>query len=226
MARTKSYIPGEDNPFNTWQNNLVDTVTANSAIWNIQPARLADLQGERTTYQPLYNAIINKNDRTKAQVTAHRTGRKKYMKFLRQFVREHLAHNSALSDGDRIGIGLTVRKSHRSVRVPINDPPLLRLDSLQGCILQVSCRRDKDENRTSMHPDADDVEVRYILSDTPIESVTACNQIVISTRSRFILRFEQLDAGKYCYAFARWRVASHAAKNSAWSHRAARMVAG
>jgi len=207
MGRRQDYIPLKDDDFFNFQGNLVNKVVPNKTVWAIPDAAVTVLTNRRAEYEPLYHVAQNKTRRNMADVLAHRQSRKLYEKEIRIFVKSYLMFNPLVTDGKRVAMGLTVRDAEPSPSKPITDVPSIGLRGLSGGDIEVVVRASKDQNRASMHPDANVIEYRYSMvksGDAPPKDPEECPRGDVQTKAKFVLRCGAKNAGKRFYGFFRW----------------------
>ena len=217
MAQKKDYVPGPDDQFYQWQDDLLDTIQPSVAAWGILPADFTDLQAKQTVYDPLYQAITNEGTRTRADVTAHRNGRKTYEKAIRKFVAKWLAKNDLVTADDREELQITIPDEIKTARPKIETTPNIKMKSQEGARITVECRVEADSSRASMHPDCDELEAYFIIGTTAPASPNACNRIHTSSKAKLIIELDIADAGKRIYIYFRWKNKTDKNKNGPWT---------
>lgn len=205
-----------DADFNNFQNNLYSMVNLNALVWNIPAAVVGELLAQKTNFDSLYAAIVNKITRTSLQVQNYREFRELYEQFIEDFANEYIINNSAISDSQKDALGFNVRNDHHAPRPQITQVVYGLLDALPGSRIQISCRTATDVKRPSVPPAADGVEVRWIIGTQPA-TIDDCTEKEISTKARFTLELDPADAGKRIYAFLRWRNNTEVSKSGPWS---------
>lgn len=229
------YIPHAYSKFNNWQKQLVkglltDPLTgdpvpfppaggdpANWEIWDIPQAGMQKLVDAQATYQPFYNDWSDEDARNKTIVEAHKKGHKVYEKFLREFVAQWLRNNKKLTTGDKAGLGLTVPDTERTDRAAIEDRPTAKAEMKGGALLKLEFRMKDDSTRTSMHPDADVVELKWQIGGTEPASPEQTNKTDTFSKARHAMQLDVADAGQFFYGYARWKNNSDASKSGPYS---------
>lgn len=212
----KDWIPTSVLEFYNWQKNLIAKVVLNAVAWGIPAGTVTIMSGKSTAYDPLYQAITNKQNRTQGQVDAHDVFRKQYIKDLRTFGKQYLLYNVAITAEQRDQAGLPVYEP-RGARPAIEDIPFWEMVSKPGSIIQLVARTAEDSSRASMQEDADEVEIAYAIGTTAPANRKACPNKESSTKAKFKLTLEPEDAGKKIYGFMRWVNATDDAKSGPWS---------
>lgn len=203
MSKKKDYIPHGIGPFYNFVSALVAIVVAQGAGWGLATALITALQTAFNTYEALYNAQLNPNARTKAQVEAHRVGRIVFEAYIRQFVKEHLISNSAITRDEKVEMGLNPGDDTNTPRPPITTAPVLNVKATAGCRVKIECRVEADESRPSIQKDSDGVELRYSLGTAPANWQQATN-VVLSSRARKTITFAPDSEGQLVYWYASW----------------------
>jgi hypothetical protein len=195
----------ENAAFHTFFKYLREQVSLNQAAWNIPLANVTALAGEFTTYDPLYLAIVNKQTRTPQQVDDHTAGRTVAENFIAPFANEFIINNSNISNSTKEALGFNPHDTERHERPQIEGVPFAGLDALPGSRIEFTNRTQSDASRASMHPDADVVEVRYMVGTQPPATVSDCPLKEISTKAKFAIGLPPAQAGQKIFAFVRWR---------------------
>jgi hypothetical protein len=236
MPKGKDYMPDKQKDFIDWQDNLIKQVVLNAIAWLISNGKVSALQAAQAAYLPLYNVIKVKQNRTMKQVDAHQVGRKKYEKILRVFVKENLVGNTAIPHDSKVAMGINPGRNGAGHRSAIDIAPNVVLKALGGLQILVECRVETDTGRPRLHPEADVIEFRSSVSSIAPEGITTsqpnpprgdnappanykeAKDIQFSSKARFKIELPNPDwAGKYLYAFARYKNITDEAKNGKWS---------
>lgn len=121
---------------------------------------------------------------------------------------------------DRAVFNIKKRDDIPTARPKIKTAPYVDLKGLEGAVTQVTCRVESDSTRSSMHPDADEIEMKYILvgaNDPAPVGPEACPNSKDSKKAIFQLSSGVPNAGKRLYAYLRWHNVSEEAKSGPWS---------
>lgn len=229
------YISQNNSDFDTFQGNVNDEVTANATAWNIPASEVTALNTWSSGFRPLYDAIKNKNTRTRQQMIAFEEYRSNYVAFLRAFCQGFLVNNTLIPISERAAMGLNPRGLNpRSKRPKITSKPIPSLKPLGGGMVQFTFKVEDSNARTARHPDSNGVEVFYkvepILMDAqPVndvlveeeEEITKDDLIgydhTFSTRARFISELGLDKVGHRLTIYARWVNTTDPNKNGPFS---------
>ncbi len=228
MSKKVYYIPRKDDDFWNFQGHLVNKVVANKAAWGIPDSALNPLVARRAEYEPRYHKSQEKQSRTSADVFRHRESRKTYEKELRVFINAYIRFNSRISVGERTALGVPMPDTEPSPRPAISDTPTAFLRPLGGGSIKITCRRFADQNRPSIHPDADGIECRYAIvpkGEKPPQHSGDAPNVVVSKKARFIIECGDKNAGHSFYGFFRWVNISNPSNSGPWSNAKAAVIA-
>jgi len=218
MAIKKRYIPLKDDEFFNWQGNFMNIVVLNKTDWDIPDTAVDPLVARRAEYEPLYTTAQDKTTRNRADVLAHRQMRKTYEKEIRAFVRKY---GDFIPDTGKMDLGLTIRDVKPSPSKPITDVPLVGLKGLGGGDIEVRCRVTTDKTMSSMHPDANVVDYRYVTvesGDVPPSDPEDCPKADSQPKAKFVLKAGAKNAGKRFYGFFRWLNNRRPRQEGPWSN--------
>jgi hypothetical protein len=123
----------------------------------------------------------------------------------------------ALTDRDRTTLLIPKRDTTPSTRPAITTRPELTITVQGGARFIVENRVKSDSSRASMHPDADYVELRYSIGETPPASADECAVTIIRSKAREILKLKPADARKNFYCYTRWANKTDEAKSGPWT---------
>ncbi len=210
-----------DDNFYNLQGTYVNAVVTNEVAWGIPAPSVAALVARRAEYEPLYQTSQERNTRTKVDVATHRDMRKVYEKELREFHNEWIANNSAIPAGQKLILGGRVRDIEPSPSAPITDVPIVGLKSMGGGDIEVRARARTDQTRSSMHPDANVLDYRYVMvesGDVAPSDPEDCPKAASQSKAKFVLRAGAKYAGKRFYGFFRWLNSHRPKQEGSWSN--------
>ena len=231
---TRDYIPSSASDFNSFQENLNEEVTANATAWNVPAPEVTALNTWSAGYEPKYNAIVNKNSRTREQVVAHDQYKSDFVAFLRPFCQSFLTNNLLIPVSERVALGLNPRGLNPpSERPAILSAPIPSMKPLGGGMVQFGFKV-ADSTSRGRHPESNGVEVYYRLepvnvgpqpiNDSLVEeevSGTTGNEIpfekAFNTRARFVSEMGLQNIGMRLNIYARWVNTSNPVKNGPYS---------
>ena len=124
---------------------------------------------------------------------------------------------SALTENDRTTLLIPKRDTTPSERPAMTDRPNLKLIVQGGASFIVENRVDKDQTRPSMHPDADFIELAYIIQPTPPANVSETNKVEVLSKAREVLTLDPATAGEKIHCYSRWVNKTDDAKSSPYT---------
>ena len=124
---------------------------------------------------------------------------------------------SALTNDDRNTLNLKKRDSEPSKRPQITTTPYARMFPVKGGKIKITVRVAGDSTRSSMHPDADSIEMRFSIGTTAPVSVKDTTDKKVYKGSVRTFGFGQENATKRLYGFFRWKNETDEAKSGPWS---------
>lgn len=133
-----------------------------------------------------------------------------------------IAASYNLTQTDRDIFNIPERDRTPTPRAAITEAPFTDLKGGDGCMVSFTHRVSGDASRSSIHPDADGVETKWVLLDSgaPAPGAPAeCPNTEFSSKAIHSLDFGIENAGKRLHSFSRWRNNSEAQKSSPWGQR-------
>jgi hypothetical protein len=227
MSKRKDWMPTRDDDIYNKQKAYFARIVANKVAWGIPNAAIDPLLVLQAEYEPLYDTIQDKKNRTSGQVAAYRDCKKRYIKAWRAFHQERVLHNSLIPVEDKVILVGKERDTEPTPRGKIVTFPIIGLKGIGGGEIEVRARVTTDQTRFSMHPLADEVECKYIFVPTgemPPEDPDACPKTQGSKKARFIISCGVKNAGQSFYGFFRWANKTNPQNSGPWTTKAQGVV--
>ncbi len=228
LAPTKrSFIPATDADFDEWQKNFVSKLSRNFTLpdgtapilrvyLSIPDEDWNDLLNRQAIWNSDFARGGKEADRRVSEVSAKKSTRKTFQKFLRDFVGEHIRKNKKASDEIKRALKITIPDTEPTEKHS-TAPPIVAFANLGGGIVDVHFRRTSDQTRSSMI-DGYVAELRYVidvvLPDEP--DLIPSKTTIESTKSHFKLFLGVPSESKRLRAYARWRHKRKAEFSSGW----------
>lgn len=216
-------IPNKLEPFNTFINRIVAFLAdvANQARLGVSDANrdelVAKLGDTTTSGSWIYLWALTSSETTATKPLRNsRDNLKKSISTLVRAVYDDIPE-SALTDSDRTTLLIPKRDKTPSERTKITTRPTLKLIVQGGASFIVENRVDSDQTRPSMHPEADYIELRYCIQETPPSSVNECNVTKILSKARDTLNLDPSTAGQNIHCYTRWANKTDESKSSNWT---------
>lgn len=227
-------IPQKDELFNQYINSTADylqQVDSGTGVPNwqrllLQPDEATQWEEFRTGWKELYGIVITnraKGIRDSNATKAKNDQRKAFTKWALSPEANKLNRIKNAPDvtaKDRAIFKMRLREKNPGPRPAITTAPAVGLKAGGGGIVIITCRVESDSDRASMHPHADNIEMRYILTSVDAQPPTGPEECIHTyTSTRAIFRFEGGvgHPGKRLYAFLRWNNGSDKDKSGPWS---------
>jgi hypothetical protein len=200
------YIPRKDKDFLAWFINLLKNLFPSLARFGVPPDVYQELAAKRDTFSNKLALADDPATRTKGVVKEKNDVRKDLKHTVRQFVKQYLANNPAVTNKDRDDMGLPIYKSGRTpAPVPAKKPDFT-LEAAGGSRLDVHYHaHDEEQGTRNAKPfGVHGVEIAWAILDTPPTSYTDLVHSAFDTRSPYTFQFDLSDAGKRLYCCLRW----------------------
>lgn len=200
---TAPYIPAKDVDFLAWLDNFDDLTSVNFATYGLSGGDAASITTVRTAYDTAYAAATNPATRTPVTIAAKDTAKATALATVRPLA-QLIRNNPAVTDDDRVALGLTVPDTDPS---PVPAPttfPLLDLLAATPGQHQLQYR-DSDTPTTKAKPDgAIAMELWQTIGVSPALSPVGSAFVGTITKAPFFISLDVGDVGKYATYFGRW----------------------
>lgn len=123
---------------------------------------------------------------------------------------------------DRSVFNIKLRDDKPTARAKITTAPYVDFKPLEGGIVQVTCQVDKVSDRPSMHPEADFIEMKYIVIEEgalPPSIAGDCPNTFMPNKAISLFEGAADHPGKRLHAFLRWRNNVEPTKSGPWSQK-------
>ena len=197
------FIPRADSSFNDWQKPLVVSLKTNATSWGIPTSTITAIETEQAEFENRYETAENPATRTKAAVTTKTEARKKFEGTLRTTIKAYVTYNPAVTDEERINMGLPIHKTTRTaVAVPTTFPEY----TVETALRQVTIRfRDAAAGSKAKPAGVNGALIRWDILDTPPEKAIALLNSTLDTASPYTLTFTENQRGKRVYFALAWQ---------------------
>jgi len=197
MGNNKDWIPRNEEDFNDFQDEFEALLVTDGPGWGVPAGRITDVSNAKADWTPKYAAGRDESDPTSAQRQAKNDSRKAYVTLIRSVVNQHLRNNPALTNDDRVALGITVPDTTRS-RVPVpNHAPKENIDKIDHLLHKIRIT-DPDNPATRKKPKgvARINVYRYIGEQNATPRLSDYQLIGSSTKFLFTSGFADTDVGK------------------------------
>lgn len=200
---TTPYIPAKDADFKAWIDNFDDITAVDFAALGLTSPEAASITVVRTNYDTAFDTATNPATRTPVTVAAKDTAKATALATVRPLAQK-IRNNPAVSDMDKVALGLTVPDTAPTpIPAPTTFPLLDLLRATPGQHwLQY---RDSDTPTTKAKPfGATGMELWQTVGTAPAVTPAAAAYLGTVTKSPLSVTLNGADAGKVATYFARW----------------------
>ena len=202
MTSHGDYIPKGFSPLADFSENLLNKSSASQSRLGILAAALAALQVAVNTYLAAHE-IAKNPAATDLDRENRRDAAKEVTAVIRDFVNTSLRYNHAVTNADRVDMGLTI-PDHNPTPVPAPATyPEFSIDS--SVIRQLSVRfHDQGSTSKAKPHGVHGAEIRWGILDEVPTDVDDLRTSSFATRSPLTLSFHEYERGKSVYFCLRW----------------------
>jgi hypothetical protein len=197
----KDYIPSNDGQFLEWAKNLYAYAVAHFSGWGVPSPQLtleAPLAGFEAALAKLADPNYGKVDMERKKDT-----RKVCEKAFRVYVQAYLSRNPAVTDEDRVAMGIPVYKTTKSKRPLPETVPELEVDTGTPRRHLVHYR-DRGSERRGKPEGVAGIEIRWAVLDHYPATVKELINSGYDTASPWMNEFDEADRGRKAYYCGRW----------------------
>lgn len=199
MAAAAPYIPRRDADLNNWLANFDTLLTASPATYGQTSGTATAVAAAVAAWSAAYALVTSPSTKTAATVGAKDTERVNVLATVRP-VAQNISLNPAVVSADKIAIGVNPRQNSPQPITPPTTYPILTIQA--GASLQLYARyRDSaaDVSVKSKPYGVQYVQIRFLVSATPITDVNLLTGLLNATKSPTLMQFGPADGGKQCY---------------------------
>jgi hypothetical protein len=213
-GKTAYYFPSKEADVIPWIKNFVAVLAANAARWGIAEALVTALGALGMAYEDAYTRRMLP-DAGKVATEQKNLALKALKKGVQDMVNGHINHNAAVTESDRLALGLAIYSSGRS---PIGKPDttvVLRI--VAGLVRQlvVYFTDSATPDRRGKPYGVESMELHCAVLSSPPKSIDELVRMESASKSPLTLMFREEDRGKTVYMAARWKTGTQ--KEGPWS---------
>jgi hypothetical protein len=202
--RYPDYMPRKDWDFLQWVVVLLNSLGESLERFNFPVAEFNRLTALKDDFEVKLHASWDVSTRTSVMIHAKTTARRLLEAEARQSVKEFLAHNRAVSNPDRVMLGIPIYKTTRVPSAVAVEAPLARVDTSMLGHVNIFFRGSEGKHRRAKPPGQHCVEAGWVIADAPPASWEELLHSAVTTRSPLTLSFEYHERGKTVYFALRW----------------------
>jgi hypothetical protein len=207
----------------------------NGTRLGLTPVEMAEWSGRQMLWSTdLFPKYSNENTLT----SVVKTNVKNFMKAFRLFANpllDRMAASAQVTPADAAALKFVITPNEPTPRGEIEDVPYLKIQALGGGKLKFRARITADSTRSSRHPLADALEMKYSVLPanyggggatptpgsgtpaTPPLTADQCTNSIISTKAIYNVDLGQNNKNKMFYCFIRWVNLVNSANSGPWS---------
>jgi hypothetical protein len=121
----------------------------------------------------------------------------------RDFVNKHLRYTDAVTDADRSSLGLHIPDTHPTPAPTPTSLPVIQFYFPSVCRVGIELR-DSESGLKTKPAHVHGAELRYAILSAPPAAEEELVHSDFSTRSTYVLQFNETQRSKTVYIFARW----------------------
>ena len=182
--------------------------------------QFTNLKNKATIWDEKYTLYLNPDTRTSTITSQKNNAKEDFIEYAEAPLNIIAASINILEE-DRTILNLPARDRTPSPRPKITGAPYTNLQGEPGCTVKITNRVNSDASRASIHPDADGVEVRWIILDAAAPAPASpadCTNSELITKAIHTMQFDLANAAKKLHLFARWRNNSEPQKSGPWTN--------
>ncbi|MDR2417724.1 MAG: hypothetical protein LBD79_01555 [Treponema sp.] len=197
------YIPQADNAFLDWSRNFIAVVEANITAWGILQPAVTVLKDLFSKYETKLLAAKAGNH-GKIDVAEKNAAKQALMHEVRNFTKQHLAWNPAISEAQRELLGITVHDSVRTSIPPPQTRPEFNYKLLDIMRIQIEFKDQGSTSRAIPYGYSGAV-FYYAIADEPITDYKLLVKTALMTRSPWTLELSPESQGKVLSGAVIWQ---------------------
>lgn len=199
------YIPPADDEFDTFLRDHFGPYLANNFLaLGLTAAENLLLQNALVAWGYAWVGFTNA-DAALTAATIEKGLKRATVETIMRTLAGKVQSNTTVTDTQRAGLGITVRKTTKTpVGVPATVPVLTRADTSTRCILRLFYTDATTPDSKAKPPGVQGCEVREQIGGTAPVNPNTMAFLALETRAPYRADFEATDAGKTVYLAFRW----------------------
>ncbi|MDR2627751.1 MAG: hypothetical protein LBC40_06930 [Dysgonamonadaceae bacterium] len=196
-------ISNKDELCDVEQATISSAAIANQLRWELNAAWMTgEFIPKKNRWDEAYTVYKPVNTRTPLITFEKNESRKAYEPTLRRLI-DILQSNVIVTDDERKAMGIYIAPHHSSHNPIPADMVAFEVDSSVIRCLKIKYYRAGSKSRGKSHTDHG-AEMRYAILDHPPTSIDELVHSAFSTRSPFVMEFDESQRGKIFYFCIRW----------------------
>jgi len=197
------YIPEKDGDAAGWMRAFANSLAASPATYQITPGDAAGVDVAVQAYQAALAVAIKPDTRTKPSVHVKDQMRKTAERVCRRFAML-IKHNDAISDADKVGLGINAPTRTRTNRTVPHESPLVNILRATPGEHHVHVATTLNSKRGGKPFGAFCTQVFVAVSDSQVTEPQQARLYGSFTTPSITVKHDHAQGGKYATYFARW----------------------
>jgi hypothetical protein len=197
------YIPRPDAEFNTWQDNLISTLNANPADFNLTAADIAPLTTAQTAWTNAYSGHVAAQATADAAQKTKQSARGDFESVLRSLVRR-IQGDSATTDTHRAQLNISLRETPRTPTGVPDTRPVAQIDTSHRLRHGLTFTDETTPNSRAKPSNSLGAEIWVKIGDPAPTDPSEFKFLGLDTQSPYVAEYTGADAGKTAYYMLRW----------------------
>src|ERR1035438_3954999 len=202
--KSSDFLPKGDKKFDDWQENFMNITGANIILWIILALDYSNLQLLQATWVAKWAIAKNFSTRSPEDVKNKVVARRAYVKGLRAFVKKWIAGNNLITDGNRVGLGVTVYKTTHTKSPVTTIAPVISALAAGHLITEINYRNPLTPDSKAKPDGVKELIVKYIIGGVATDPLLCPNEITF-TKTPGKINHIVADVGKTLSGFACWK---------------------
>jgi hypothetical protein len=196
------FVPQSDAEFDAWQGNFVSYASANLTALGLTAADLAPITAGQTAWAGTFAAHTTAQASAQAAREAKDAARTTFVTEVRALVRR-LQASPAVSDEERLALGINVRSERTPATVPTSRP--IASVAVNDRLRHTVSFTDESTPASKARPSGVmGCEVWVKVGGTPPADPSELHFLGLDTRTPYVAEFDGADAGKPAHYVLRW----------------------
>jgi hypothetical protein len=196
------YVPTSDAAFQTWAHQLLSYTATHAAAWNVPSDAYTSVMSDYVGWEVDYEKAKSPTH-SSVDILKKNEGRAALEKAIRNLVNQYLRYNPAVTDTDRVAMGLPVPDPHHTPVPPPATVPEAEAKTPYPMVVEIHFH-DEGREKRGKPAGVHGAKILYAVLDAPPATVESLTQSAFDPRSPFTLSFEENQRGKVLYFALHW----------------------
>jgi hypothetical protein len=172
-------LPKKDSEFDRVSGQVAEESAQNAMQWDIPPQEITPVTSSHGNWHQKYETAVNPVTRTEGAIVDKNDARRAHEAILRNFLKRWIMSNNAVTDTNRVNMGLPVYKKTRA-RVPPPDDVPVPAGTATVIDGRVSLSWRGRKSGSKANPYQQKVVVKYLVLPLDAPAPTSVDQLIYS----------------------------------------------